>query len=137
MAPPIQLFNPAFAFFSSHAFDPEYDVPDGVVRDVRDLMAQFAQIHNREDVCRGCLQRSLAKAINYPLASLNNADRTSLDLVVTGKCGELQTFLVVAKDKNEFGDRGLDPSVQAAFLFQCIFCQKEVMPFTTHFPFCR
>jgi hypothetical protein len=136
VAPPIQLFNPAFAFFSSKAFDPNYDVPNDVVRDVWDLMTQFALIHD-EDHRRSRLRSSLTKVINYPLASVDNADKTKPDLVAMGRCGNLQTYLVVAEDKNEFGDGGSDPSVQAAFLFQRIFCQEKVMPSPIHFPLFR
>lgn len=137
MAPPIQLFNPAFAFFSSKAFDPKYDVPNDVVHDVQDLMTQFALIYAKEDHRRGYLKSALTKVINYPLANVNNPDKTSPDLVAMGQCGSLQTYLVVAEDKNEFGDGGSDPSVRAAFSFQRIFCQEQVMPSTIHFPLFR
>jgi hypothetical protein len=137
VAPPIQLFNPAFAFFSGKAFDPNYDVPNDVVHDVRDLMTQFALIYDKEDHRRSHLQSSLTKVINYPLASVDNADKTKPDLVAMGQCGNLQTYLVVAEDKNEFGDGGSDPSVQAAFSFQRIFCQEEVIPSPIHIPLFR
>ncbi|KAG6377490.1 hypothetical protein JVT61DRAFT_15298 [Boletus reticuloceps] len=65
--------------------------------------------------------RTIAEVVSDHL----NADKTSPDLVATGKCRELQTYLVVTEDKNEFGDGGSDPSVQAAFSFQRIICQEE------------
>lgn len=51
-APPIliQLFNPAFAYFSSKVFDPEYAVPDEILRDVQKLRTKFAAIHANENV---------------------------------------------------------------------------------------
>ena len=100
-------------------------------------MTQFALIYAKEDHRRGYLKSALTKVINYPLANVNNPDKTSPDLVAMGQCGSLQTYLVVAEDKNEFGDGGSDPSVRAAFSFQRIFCQEQVMPSTIHFPLFR
>ena len=49
VAPPVQLFHPAFAYFSSKAFDPAYAIPDNFVRDVHNLMARFTLIYDGEN----------------------------------------------------------------------------------------
>ncbi|KAG9312767.1 hypothetical protein JVU11DRAFT_7204 [Chiua virens] len=126
VAPPIQLFHPAFAYFSSKAFDPAYDVPDSVVREVRDLMAEFSLIFTKENARQSHLKSLLSAAINYPLTSENNSDKTLPDFVVRSSCGASPTYLVVGEEKNEFGDGGSDPSAQAAFSFMRTVSQHEV-----------
>lgn len=132
MAPPIQLFNPAFAYFSSNAFDPNYNVPDDFALDVRDLMGQFALIHSSEDARRQRLKSFLQKAIRHPLVFINNSDRTAPDVVALSSCGELPAYLIVGEEKNEFGDGGSDPSIQASFSFLRTFSQPEVMTSIPH-----
>ncbi|KAG1862768.1 hypothetical protein DFJ58DRAFT_725252 [Suillus subalutaceus] len=45
---PIELFNPAFTYFSSKAFNPTYDVPEETLLSVQELMCRFATIHSNE-----------------------------------------------------------------------------------------
>ena len=132
VAPPIQLFNPAFAFFSSKAFDPNYDVPDDFVLHVRDLVVQFALIYPNEDARQHDLRPFVQKAIGRPLVVVNNSDRTVPDVAVLSSCGELTVYLVIGEEKNEFGDGGSDPSTQAAFSFLRMLSQKEVMTAIPH-----
>ncbi|KAG2093759.1 uncharacterized protein F5147DRAFT_820940 [Suillus discolor] len=103
-APPIHLFNPAFAYFSSKVFDPEYVVPDETLRDVQELMTKFAAIHANENDRQ-------QNAIQHPL--LHTKSRR-------GKCipDAVAIHLMVVEEKNEFGDGGSDPSVQASFSFR-------------------
>ena len=126
MAPPVQLFHPAFAYFSSKAFDPAYAISDNFVCDVRDIMAQFTLIYDRENARQQGIRPLLSKAIGRFFSSITNSDKTSPDLVVQSSHGELPTYLVIDEEKNEFGDGGSDPSVQASFSFQRLFCQREV-----------
>ncbi|KAG2082262.1 hypothetical protein BD769DRAFT_1633430 [Suillus cothurnatus] len=99
-APPIQLFNPAFAYFSSKAFDPEYI----------ELMTKFAAIHASENDRRQNVASLLEKVIQHLL--LHTKSRR-------GKCipDAVAIHLIVVEEKNEFGDGGSDPSVQASFSF--------------------
>jgi len=132
-APPIQLFNPAFAYFSSKAFDPEYNVPDDFVRDVWDLVAQFALIHTNEHATsRHHLKSSLQMTISHPLTFFGDSDRTAPHIMELISCGELSAYLIVGEDKNEFGNGGSDPSVQASFSFLRIFSQREVIMSIPH-----
>ncbi|KAG9310575.1 hypothetical protein JVU11DRAFT_9130 [Chiua virens] len=125
VAPPIQLFHPAFAYFSSKAFDPGYNVPDTVLHDVRDLMAGFTLIHPNEEARQRRLRNLLSKVFNRPLDFASNSDKTSPDFVVKSSCGALSTFLIIGEEKNEFGDGGSDPSAQAAFSFMRTVSQDE------------
>lgn len=129
MAPPIQLFNPAFAYFSSKAFDPGYAVPDNFILNAQDLMGHFTLIHPNKDARQRYLGSFLQKAINHPLTSVNNPDGTVLDIMALSSSGDLSVYLIIGEEKNEFGNGGLDSSVQAAFLFLHIFSQREVMAF--------
>ncbi|KAF9231648.1 hypothetical protein BU15DRAFT_55889 [Melanogaster broomeanus] len=128
IAPPIQLFNPAFAYFSSKAFDPEYDVPHDFIRDVRDLMTQFALIHTSEDVRGRHLQPLLQKMISHPLIVASSRDGTVPDALALSSHKDFPVYLIVGEEKNEFGDGGSDPSVQASFSFLRIFCQPQNYP---------
>jgi len=47
--PPIQLFNPAFAYFSSKAFDATYAVPNDTLRIAQEFITESAAIHSKED----------------------------------------------------------------------------------------
>ena len=132
MAPPIQLFNPAFAFFSSKASDLNYDVPDKFVLHVRDLVVQFALIHPNEDARQRSLKFFLQRVVGRPFVVASDPDRTDPDFGVLGLCGGLTVYLVIGEEMNEFGDGGSDPSTQAAFSFLRLFSQKEVMTAIPH-----
>ncbi|KAG8219041.1 hypothetical protein J3R82DRAFT_4797 [Butyriboletus roseoflavus] len=122
VAPPIQLFNKAFTCFSSKASDPEYNVPDDFVLNTWTIMAKFALINIEED-CHHGLSQLLQTAINHPLTSHTNPDGTGPDSMAMSSCRSLQGYLMINKEKNEFGDRRSDPSIQATFLFQRTFSQ--------------
>ncbi|KAH0833789.1 hypothetical protein J3R83DRAFT_10936, partial [Lanmaoa asiatica] len=96
VAPPVQLFHPAFAYFSSKAFDPAYAIPDDFIRDVHDLMARFSLIYEGENTRRQEIR----------------PNKTSPDLVLQSSHGELPTYLVIDEEKNEFGDGGSDPTTE-------------------------
>ena len=80
VAPPVQLFHPAFAYFSSKAFDPAYAIPDNFVCDVRNLMARFTLIYDRENPRQQEIRPLLLKAIGRFFSSITNSDKTSPDL---------------------------------------------------------
>ncbi|KIK15018.1 hypothetical protein PISMIDRAFT_115941 [Pisolithus microcarpus 441] len=128
VGPPIQLFNPAFAYFTSKAFDPEHDVPRTFVRQVRQAIESFALIHPPELARRRSLTPILQELIGLPIIVATNIDGTPLDGVVLGSLGQTEcTYLavVVYEAKNEFGDGASDPSAQGAFSYLRIFCQDN------------
>ncbi|KAG1785277.1 uncharacterized protein HD556DRAFT_144135 [Suillus plorans] len=117
-APPIQLFNPAFAYFSSKAFDPEYTVPDEMLRNTQELMTKFAAIHANESDRRLDLVPLLAKVIKEPLLhAKSRSGNFEPNAVVVHSHDDIPVHLVVVEEKNEVGDGASDPSVQASFSF--------------------
>ncbi|KAI6096468.1 hypothetical protein F5141DRAFT_1067716 [Pisolithus sp. B1] len=114
VGPPIQLFNPAFAYFTSKAFDPELVVPPTYMNDVYKLVKLSAAIYTSENL------------IGHLTVFTQNADGTAPDgvvLVPQGHNGLLH--LVIYEEKREFGDGGVDPSTQAAFSYWHIFFQPD------------
>ncbi|KAG2105512.1 uncharacterized protein F5147DRAFT_242554 [Suillus discolor] len=119
-APPIQLFNPAFAYFSSKAFDPEYVVPNEVLRDIQNLMPTFAAIHPSENDRKVNLTPLLEKVIQQTLLHMKGRRGGHIldaDAIAVHVHGRIPIHLVVVEEKNEVGDGGSDPSVQASFSF--------------------
>lgn len=117
-APPIQLFNPAFAYFSSKAFDPEYVVPDEVLRDIQNLMPTFAAIHPSGNDRKVNLTPLLEKVIQQTLLYTKSRHGGYIhDAVAVHVHDHIPIHLVVVEEKNEVGDGGSDPSVQASFSF--------------------
>ncbi|KAI5992796.1 hypothetical protein EDD15DRAFT_2167901 [Pisolithus albus] len=128
VGPPIQLFNPAFAYFTSKAFDPEHDVPRAFVRQVCQAIKSFALIHPSELARRISLTPILQEIIGFPIIFLNNIDKSSLDGVVLSSVGRTECAylaVVVYEAKNEFGDGTWDPSAQGAISYLRIFCQDN------------
>ncbi|KDQ56619.1 hypothetical protein JAAARDRAFT_194606 [Jaapia argillacea MUCL 33604] len=124
-APPIQLFNPAFAHFSSKAFDPNYEVPEDVVRDTCILMNQLAAIHETEYERRYIVQRDLGKVLGFWIDTDQNHDRTQLDGITTTFQGKYRLHLALFEVGNELGDGGSDPSTQVAFSYLRLMSQPE------------
>ncbi|KAI6134394.1 hypothetical protein EV401DRAFT_2204424 [Pisolithus croceorrhizus] len=126
VVPPIQLFNPVFAYFTSRAFDPEHNVPSVFVRRIRTAVELFAQIHSSEASRQTSLRSILQDIISFPIFFASNADGTSADGVVFGSHGRTEcTYLVVVEEKRELGDGWSDPSTQGAFSYLRTFCRPN------------
>ncbi|KIJ13061.1 hypothetical protein PAXINDRAFT_100881 [Paxillus involutus ATCC 200175] len=123
-AVPIQLFNPAFAYFSSKVFDPAYDVPLDFTRRVQNLMTGFSAIHRNEEDHAIRLRPLLQEVLGRPLTTAQNGDKTIPGAMVLSSYKHFQIYLIVS-EKNEFGDGGSDPSAQASFSFLRVFCQEQ------------
>jgi len=50
IAPPIQLFNPAFAYFTSKAFDPEHVVPHELLCNVQRVVLSSVKMRRSDEV---------------------------------------------------------------------------------------
>ncbi|KAG1830635.1 hypothetical protein EV424DRAFT_268837 [Suillus variegatus] len=111
-APPIQLFNPAFAFFSSKAFDPTYEVPDDILRATPTLMAEFATIYSKEDDRRSNLVSLLDNMLGHRFVKERiRDDKCISDGVIFAFHDKIPICLIVDEEKDDFGDGGSDPSV--------------------------
>jgi hypothetical protein len=129
IAPPVQLFNPLFAYFSSKAFDPDYDVPSEFFPDVLDFMAKSALLYGSEEERQLYIKKCLENVLGRPLPSTVNPDNTRPDFQVVGTFGIHTAYLAVGEEKNEFGDGGSDPSTQVGLSYWHLFRQTEVNPF--------
>ncbi|KAI6023542.1 hypothetical protein BKA83DRAFT_10528, partial [Pisolithus microcarpus] len=125
VAPPIQLFNPAFAYFTSKAFDPQQEVPPGFVLRVREAVKLFAVINTNESSRRERLTSIIQQILQRRTIYVANADKTPLDGVVLSMDDQKVVYLVVYERKNEFGEGHSDPSTQGAFSYLRIFCQED------------
>ncbi|KAF9233942.1 hypothetical protein BU15DRAFT_66143 [Melanogaster broomeanus] len=95
IAPPIQL---AFTYFSSKAFDPEYDIPHDFIHNVWDLTTQFTCIHTSEGARGHHLQPLLQKMFSHPL--------TVPDALALSSHKDFPVYLIIGEEKNEFGNGG-------------------------------
>jgi hypothetical protein len=130
IAPPIQLFNPAFAYFSSKAFDPNYNVPPEFnpqfIPDVVDFMAQSATLYGSESNRKDHLKRRLEKVLGRTIDIAENRDGSCADFGVTCTIDLHKAYLVVGEEKKELGDGSSDPSTQAGLSYWHIFRQNDV-----------
>ncbi|KIK12179.1 hypothetical protein PISMIDRAFT_689679 [Pisolithus microcarpus 441] len=124
VAPPIQLLNPAFAYFTSKAFDPEHAVSPAFVNDVRDLVESSAVIHATEFEHRNYLKPIIQKIVDHPTISVSSTNRTAPDGVVDGHTRSVP--LVIYEEKKEFGGAGLDPSTQGSLSYQRVFFPQYI-----------
>lgn len=126
VGPPIQLFNPAFAYFTSKAFDPDLAVPPAYMTNVYDLVDSSAVIYHSEVQRRDFLKPIIQKLTGHSTIFTQNADGTAPDgMVLVPQEHKGFVHLVVYEEKKEFGDGGADPSTQAAFSYWHIFTQKD------------
>ncbi|KAI6161100.1 hypothetical protein EDD17DRAFT_1482276 [Pisolithus thermaeus] len=122
--PPIQLFNPVFAYFTSKAFDPEHSVPPTFICHVCTAVELFAQIHSLEASRQMSLRSILQDIIGFPIIFVSSADGTLADGVVLGSHRQTECmYLVIVEEKRELGDGLSDPLTQGAFSYLHIFCQ--------------
>ncbi|KAG2061139.1 hypothetical protein BDR06DRAFT_1002309 [Suillus hirtellus] len=135
-APPIQLFNPAFAFFSSKAFDPTYEVPIDILCATPTLMAEFATVYSEEDDRRSNIVSLLDNVLGHRFVKEQiRGGKCIPDGVVYAFHNKIPICLIVDEEKDQFGGGGSDPSVQASFSFLRILCQKETeLPFMCNCP---
>lgn len=71
-------------------------------------------------------EKGLTAAISILIGKISNADRTSPDCMVTTKIlvgnKSMSDAVCIKENKNEIGDGGSDPSIQAGLLYGR-FCQ--------------
>ncbi|KIK22200.1 hypothetical protein PISMIDRAFT_509727 [Pisolithus microcarpus 441] len=103
VGPPIQLFNPAFAYFTSKAFVPEHDVPPAFICRVRDVVESFALIHPSEFYRRGHLTSIIQDIVGCPTSLARNVDGTSSDRVVVHTAEQIVRYPVMREEQRELG----------------------------------
>ncbi|KAJ7096756.1 hypothetical protein B0H15DRAFT_56971 [Mycena belliarum] len=130
MAPPIQLYNPAFARFSDDVANPGLEIPDSVVVATADLMRKASAIYEEESVRRSKVRPALKNALSYGITQLVD-DRTTPDGAVvwtmSGTDGSLDetVALLIEEEQLELGEDGYDASIQASFSMLRYWAQSD------------
>ncbi|KAJ7120950.1 hypothetical protein C8R44DRAFT_787049 [Mycena epipterygia] len=121
VAPPIQLYNSAFAHFIDDATNPALEIPNKVVLATADLMSKASAIYEDENTRRSAIRPALKNAMSYGITTLVSDDRTTPDGVImwtmSGMDGSLNETvpLLIEEEKRELGEGGCDASIQASF----------------------
>jgi hypothetical protein len=135
MAPPIQLYNPAFARFINDATNPALEIPDNVVLATADLMCKASAIYEDENTRKIRIRPALKNAISYGITQMISDDRTTPDGVIvwtmSGTDGSLNEVvaLLIEEEKRELGEGGCDASTQASFSMLKYWVQSNVRQF--------
>ncbi|KAJ7084023.1 hypothetical protein B0H15DRAFT_404271 [Mycena belliarum] len=122
MAPPIQLYNPAFARFTNDVANPALEIPDSVVLATADLMSKASELHEDEYTREMRIRPALKKALSYGSTQMISDERTILDSAVMWTMSGTERSLhegpvaaLLIEDKRELGEGGCDASTQASF----------------------
>lgn len=100
-------------------------MPDETLDHVQDLMSRFATIHSNEEARRLNLTSLLEKVIGAPFIRAHTRDGKCIpDASVLASNQHTSICLIVNEEKNEIGDGGSDPAVQASFSFLRISSQQ-------------
>jgi hypothetical protein len=134
MAPPIQLYNPAFARFIDDAANSALEIPDNVVLATADLMYKASAIYEDENTRIERILPALKNGIFYGIRELISDSRTTSDggimWTVSGTDGSLREALaLLIEEKGELGEDGCDASTQASFSMLRYWAQSNVRQF--------
>ena len=99
-----------------------------VVRATVRFMCEASGIYTNEDTRRSAIRPKLLNVLSVGMENVVNLDSTSADgMVVTHALmmGEVAA-VGIEEDKNEFGDGGSDPSIQAGLSYGRFWAQSSV-----------
>jgi hypothetical protein len=140
-APPIQLYHAAFGHFLSGIYNRALDVPVEVVQATTRLMNLASALYQNEAQRSATIHEELTRAISLAvgievLDSVKTApDGTVITEILVGN--ELKPAAVCIKEyKNEIGDGGADPSIQAGLSYGRFWAQKNVHAFKSFLSLC-
>jgi hypothetical protein len=127
VAPPVELFHSAFAFFLD-GIKKDCDIPNDIIRKTVEYMKATSGIFASETVRRIELSPLLCDVLGVNIQTIQNDDKTTAD--GTAKLGtkaeDMSFSCLFEEDKNEIGDGGSDPSTQAGLSAVRSWAQKEV-----------
>jgi len=133
VAPPVQLFHPAFGHFLDD-LGKEDDIPRHIVRKTIQYMKAASAIYPDEDKRRSELNPLLTDVLGHHIQAVVNSDKTRPDGIVEFYVDGIGPAASMhEEDKNENGDGGSDPATQAAFTFARDWAQSKVF-FLRAFP---
>ena len=127
VAPPIQLFNPAFGHFLDHMRS-DVAVPDDIVCQAAEYMTFALAIYESEEKRRAVLNPLLCGMLGVNIQMIVNADKTTPDGIVEhvheGK--NIRSLNCLQEDKNEYGDGNSDPATQTGLSVGRCWAQARV-----------
>ncbi len=125
VAPPVQLFHPAFGHFLD-IMKSDHPLPDDLIRATTEYMKAASAVYKSEEERREALTPLLRNVLGVNIQMVANADKTTPDGTVEMLIGLLLFLILLKEDKNEIGDGGSDPSTQAGFSLGRAWAQAKV-----------
>ena len=128
IAPPIQLFHPAFAHFLDDVTNQDLPVPEEVIRVTVKYMRNSSAIYESEDQRTAALKSLLEDVLGVKIVKRVNADGSKPDGVYEAELRgtKIKVILVLLEHKNELGDGHCDPSRQAGLSYTRFSAQDDV-----------
>jgi hypothetical protein len=125
VAPPVQLFHPAFGHFLDD-IRKTADIPDDIIRGTTNYMKAASAIYPSEEERRAELNPLLNAILDVFIQSVVNRDKTCPDGIVEFLTGVGPATSLLEEDKNEHGDAHSDPSTQVGLSFARCWAQAKV-----------
>lgn len=125
VAPPVQLFHPAFGHFLD-SVQSNLALSDDIVRQTTEYMKAASAIYESEVTRRKVLTPLLCTILDVNIQMILNEDKTNPDGIVEAAKNMLLFLTFLKEDKNEFGEGGSDPSTQAGLSVGRCWAQSRV-----------
>ena len=128
IAPPIQLFHPAFAHFLDDVTNQDLPVPEHILKVTVEYMQKSSAIYEGEEQRTATLRLLLEDALGTTILKRVNADGSKPDGVYEAELrgSQIKVFLVLLEHKNELGDGRCNPPRQAGLSFTRFVAQGDV-----------
>jgi hypothetical protein len=123
VAPPVQLFNPAFGHFLD---DIRKHPDDAIVRTTIAYMREASAVYTTEEKRRQKLTPLLSTVLGVHIQMVLNSDKTCPDGIVEFLTPIGAAAVMHMEDKNEKGDGGSDASTQVSLSHPRCFGQDKV-----------
>jgi hypothetical protein len=126
VAPPIQIFHPAFQELLDRINDPDFEPDQELIALVLRLLPIASQIHLNEDDALRPLRPILSGLLGGYMSKTMSEGRANPDGIILKQEPTRQIPLVLLEYKRSLGEGGCDPSVQAALSLLKFLYQDEV-----------
>ena len=127
VAPPIQLYHPAFGHFLDTISNTGISLEDDMIRETTNCMKAASAIYHDERHRTAKLTPLLSKILDVDIQTIKNDDRTHADGIVEWVIEDGRILLFLKEDKNELGDGGCDPTTQAGLSVARHWAQSKVV----------
>ena len=125
VAPPVQLFHPAFGHFLD-VIRKENIIPDDMIRKTITYMKEASPVYPTEDKRRDKLTPLLSDVFGVHIQVIVNGDKTCPNSIVEFLTATGLAATLHKEDKNENGDGSSDPSTQVSLSSACCWAQSKV-----------